>query len=190
MSINAYLDGCELLVSLAQAQNAVADQAGKLNAYISGELNKANKPEGVVVLSLLNGGIIYTGMLLPLLDFDLELDSLAVSRYRENDFGGNLQWHTVPRVSLKNKMVLLLDDIFDQGITIKKVGEWCREQGAYGVLSCVLAWKDLIESVESKPDYYALTIPDKFVVGLGMDFAGRYRNAPGIYAVLDNNSVN
>lgn len=189
MSIRASLGSCEQLYSMTQAQDAVARQADKLNSYVLDELNKKNKPEGVVVLSLLNGGIIYTGMLLPLLDFDLELDSLAVSRYRKNDFGGDLQWHTAPRVDLKNKMVLLVDDIFDQGITIKKVGDWCAEQGAYGVLSCVLAWKILIETVENKPDFYALKVPDKFVVGLGMDFAGRYRNAPGIFAVSETELV-
>jgi Hypoxanthine-guanine phosphoribosyltransferase len=143
--------------------------------------------EKIVALTLLNGGIVFAGMLLPKLSFALQLDSVGVSRYREHETGRDLRWHSKPRASLVGASVLLLDDIFDQGITLEEVKAWCVDQGANSVESVVLAWKQLEESegkaCKAKPDFYALSIPDKFVVGMGMDFAGNYRNAPGIFVL-------
>lgn len=185
MSADNYLAGTKLLVSFSDVQSAVEAQAQKLNIFVAEQQSVYPEGEGVVALTLLNGGIIYAGMLLPLLNFKLELDAVGVSRYRDKDYGGELTWNTMPRVALHNKLVILLDDIFDQGITLQRVAEWCVEQGALSVSSSVLAWKQLTPPAVGKPDFYALTIPDAFVVGMGMDYAGYYRNAPGIYALQD-----
>jgi len=170
------------LISFSEVQSAIQQEATLINSCIK-EQQRENRCKDVVAITLLNGGIIFAGMLLPLLDFNLQLDSVAVSRYGKNDVGGSLSWHAMPRISLQNKTVLLLDDIFDQGLTLFHVRQWCMNHGAESVFSCVLAWKELSQKTDGQPDFYAVRIPDKFVVGMGMDYAGLYRNAPGIFVL-------
>lgn len=170
------------LVSFTEVQSAISRQAKEINEFIKKQLDQKAKPD-VVAICLLNGGIIYSGMLLPMLDFNLQLDSISVSRYGKRDVGGDISWHSTPRLSLQGKIVLLLDDIFDQGTTLAHVQQWCLAHGAKSAVSCVLAWKELGEHVSGKPDFYALRIPDKFVVGMGMDYAESFRNAPGIFVL-------
>jgi len=174
------------LYSMEAVQQLIGEQAGIINAHYTSVEN--NLP--VVCVTLLNGGIIYAGMLLPKLNFPLLVDSLCVSRYREHTSGADLRWHSYPRVSLKSHRVLLLDDIYDQGVTLHNVAQWCFNQGAETVDTAVLALKLCAPASIREfggPDFHALTIPDKFVVGLGMDKAGKYRNAPGIYVLRSDN---
>ncbi len=172
------LQSAEHMYSLPQVCKAIATQAEQLNEQFRGG--------EVVAITLLNGGIVYAGQLLPLLDFNLQLDSISVSRYRDKAEGGQLHWHAYPSCKLEGTTVLLLDDIFDQGITLQQVKAWCLSKGAKAVYSAVLAWKHLDTEAsmpDTKPDFYALSVPDKFVVGMGMDYAGKFRNADGIYAL-------
>ncbi|SMF31274.1 hypoxanthine phosphoribosyltransferase [Alteromonadaceae bacterium Bs31] len=175
------LKSARLLFSAEQISRAITAQA----ALINGKLGHKNP---MVALTLLNGGIVYTGQLLPLLDFHLQLDSISVSRYRDQTQGGQLHWHAYPGIDLEGSVVLLLDDIFDQGITLAHVKDWCLSKGAKEVYTAVLAWKKLNNastSLLATPDFFALEVPDKFVVGMGMDYAGKFRNANGIYAMDD-----
>ncbi|WP_075185254.1 phosphoribosyltransferase family protein [Teredinibacter haidensis] len=181
------LGDSQQLFSFEDARFSVAKVGEQINREFFGE-TYTDIP--VVALTLLNGGVVFAGMLLPYLNFHLQLDSVGVSRYRDKKSGAELQWHTYPRTSLSGTKVLLMDDIYDQGVTLSKVSEWCIEQGAESVHTAVLAWKQLkTASSESSdilaPDFFALKIPDKFVVGLGMDYAGRYRNAAGIYVLSE-----
>lgn len=178
------IETAERLYSLEQVRDAIAVQAGELNHAYRGP-----RSEPVVALTLLNGGLVYAGMLIPMLDFELVIDSVRVSRYRDKTHGGELNWHVEPGTSLVNRQVLLLDDIYDQGVTLQLVREWCEQRGASRVQNAVLAWKQPQPGVGmngTAPDSHALTVPDKFVVGMGMDFAERYRNAPGIFAINGN----
>ncbi|WP_045859914.1 phosphoribosyltransferase family protein [Teredinibacter purpureus] len=175
------------LFSFDESQQAIVGLSDKLNRHYRSSSSNGKKP--VIVLSLLNGGMVFSGLLLPHLNFPLLLDSICVSRYRQKTTGADLQWHSYPGVDLSGSEVLLLDDIYDEGITLAMVKAWCLSQGAEHVITSVLAWKQLppkkqrAEVLEC-PDFFALQVPDEFVVGLGMDSAGLYRNAPGIY-VLD-----
>ncbi|TVZ39175.1 hypoxanthine phosphoribosyltransferase [Alteromonadaceae bacterium 2753L.S.0a.02] len=140
----------------------------------------------LLVITLLNGGMIFSGMLLPQIKRELYCDSVSVSRYRNEKSGSDFRWHFQPVTTMHNRKVLLLDDIYDQGITLEHVQEWCYKQGADQVKTAVLAWKQLGETSQkavAEPDFYALQVPDAFIVGMGMDCAGKYRNAPGIYAL-------
>jgi len=171
------------IFTLDQVHAAIAKQAAAINHHFS---EKHRAKEKIVALTLLNGGIVYTGLLMPQLNFTLYLDSLSVSRYRDNTQGGGLEWQAYPKIGLKGVHVLLLDDIFDQGITLQAVVDWCRMQGASSVTSAVLAWKQLDDAngqAVGVPDFYALRVPDKFVIGMGMDCAGKHRNLPGIYFI-------
>ena len=136
-----------------------------------------------LLLAVMNGGLIPLGLLLPRLDFPLRVDYLHATRYRERTFGTDLQWKKTPESSLKGETVIIVDDILDEGHTLKAIADYCREQGAAQVISVVLVHKLHERSNGFQADIVGLTTPDQYLFGHGMDYKGYWRNAPGIFAV-------
>jgi hypoxanthine phosphoribosyltransferase len=131
----------------------------------------------------MNGAMIPMGMLLPELDFPLQVDYLHATRYRNETSGGELQWLASPKINLKDRTVLLVDDIHDEGITLEHIKTYCQDQGAAQVYSAVLVNKVHDRKNNTRADFIALEVPDRYVFGFGMDYKGMLRNASGIYAV-------
>ena len=136
-----------------------------------------------LVLAIMNGGMIPMGLLLPELDFPLQTDYLHVTRYRNKTSGGKLHWLASPKISLRNRTVLLVDDIHDEGITLEEIKKFCRNEGAKEVYSAVLVNKIHDRKNNTRADFAALEVPDRYVFGFGMDYKGMLRNVPGIFAV-------
>lgn len=137
-----------------------------------------------LVISVMNGGLILTGYLLTMLDFPLQVDYLHATRYRDKTTGSELDWIIRPQHSLRDRTVLVVDDILDEGITLDSIMEYCRSEGVSRVYSCVLVDKAHDRKPGyNKADFTGLTVGDKYVFGFGMDYKGYLRNAPGIYAV-------
>lgn len=153
----------------------------KLAQEISNDLHETN----LIVLCVMVGGIIPTGMLLTRLDFPLQVDYIHATRYGDDTTGKNLEWVVKPRVSLKNRTVLVVDDILDGGITLQGIVNYCYEAGAASVKTAVLVEKEVerLPQAIQKADYTGVTVENKFVYGYGMDYKRYLRNAPGIYAV-------
>ncbi|MDX1608609.1 MAG: hypoxanthine-guanine phosphoribosyltransferase [Halofilum sp. (in: g-proteobacteria)] len=139
-----------------------------------------------LALCLLQGGIIPAGQLLPRLDTPVELDSVHVTRYRNTTRGGEIEWRMRPRTPVAGRRVLLVDDILDEGHSIAAVRGWCRTEGASEVRTAVIVDKrHARKHPEGIAEFVGLEVPDRYVFGYGMDYQGRYRNAPGIYAIHD-----
>lgn len=138
-----------------------------------------------VVIGVMRGALALTGYMLPRLPFYVELDYVHASRYQKQLVGGELLWLHEPHIPLEGRCVLLLDDILDQGITLKAISEKCYALGASEVKIAVLC-KKVIAGFEPAiaADYIALEVPDAYVFGYGMDYEGAWRNAPGIYSLL------
>ena len=84
--------------------------------------------------------------------------------------------------------MVLLDDILDEGVTLAALKAWCLEEGARAVTSVVLLEK--AQDGAHRADFAALSCPDRYVFGYGMDYKGYWRNAPGIYAVAESTDNN
>lgn len=139
-----------------------------------------------LVLCVINGGIIATGKLLPRLDFPLTLDSIHASRYRNQTSGSNdIHWLFKPTTPLQGRTVLLVDDILDEGHTLKAIIDWCGEQDAKDVYSAVLLDKNLPQTKPVQADFVGLQVANHYLFGYGMDYKGYLRNAAGIYACKD-----
>ena len=139
-----------------------------------------------LLLCVMNGGLILTGRLAPLLDFPLQIDYLHATRYRDKVRGGALNWLSYPKEQLEGRTVIVVDDILDEGNTLKSVCEYCLEQGAARTYSVVLVEKIHDRRIAgARADCVGLRIEDKFVFGYGLDYKGYLRNAPGIFAVAD-----
>lgn len=141
--------------------------------------------EDPVVLCVMIGGVVLTGKLLTLLDFPLQMDYIHATRYGDKTSGSQLQWVVTPRVSLKGRTVLIVDDILDRGVTLAAIVEYCRAQGAKDIRIAVLVEKNVFRENDAvqKAHYTGVTVENHFVFGYGMDYKGYLRNAPGIFSV-------
>lgn len=149
------------------------------------EIGQRLADKNPLVLCVINGGIIVTGKLLPRLDFPLTLDSIHASRYRNRTSGDDIHWLFQPTTPLRDRSVLIVDDILDEGHTLKAIVDWCAEQGAAEIYSAVLLEKDLACDKPIHADFVGLRVANHYLFGYGMDYKGYLRNAAGIYACKD-----
>jgi hypoxanthine phosphoribosyltransferase len=136
-----------------------------------------------LVLSVMGGAAVFTGMLLPKLDFPLDFDYIHLTRYRNALGGGDMQWRVAPAGSVRDRVVLVLDDILDDGTTMAAIRDRILEMGASRVLCAVLCEKQLAQAKPLEPDFIGVTVPDRYVFGCGMDVKGYWRNLPTIRAL-------
>ena len=137
-----------------------------------------------VVLGIMNGATCFSGTLLPKLDFPLEYDTFSISRYGKYTTGGAVKNLAYPTTSLRSRTVLILDDILDQGVTLRSARRWAIEQGAEQVMTAVLITKKSQGvTCALTADFSCFTIGDEFVFGFGMDVNGLWRNLKDIYAI-------
>ncbi|MFQ6023452.1 MAG: hypoxanthine-guanine phosphoribosyltransferase [Acidiferrobacterales bacterium] len=135
-----------------------------------------------IVVCIMNGGMVPFGKLLPKLSFPLQVDYVHVTRYREKLHGGELHWIMGPHVPARDRVVLLVDDILDEGMTLLAIEERFLAEGAAAVHKAVLVVKNRSRAVDVTVEFAGLEVPDRYVFGYGMDYKGYLRNAPGIYA--------
>lgn len=132
----------------------------------------------MVVISLLNGTVMFLADLLRHVNLPLRLDFLGVSSYGEGVKPGEPVFTKELRLDVRGRDVLLVDDILDTGQTLSRVLPKLRVLKPRRIKICVLLDKPArrVETVEA--DYIGFIVPDEFVVGYGLDFAERYRNLP------------
>ena len=154
---------------------------------LAGEISDALADRFPVALCVMGGAVVFSGKLLPRLGFPLEFDYLHATHYRDGTRGGAIEWSVLPRKNLDGRVVLLMDDILDEGHTLAAAKARLFELGAAEVLIAVLADKDLGVDKPVAADFVGLTLPNRYVLGMGMDAYGLWRNLPGIYALKEDN---
>lgn len=152
---------------------------------LAAEIRVALADRYPLVLSVMGGAVVFTGQLLPQLHFPLDFDTIHVSRYGNKTQGGELHWVVKPKANVANRVVLVLDDILDEGHTLAAIRKMVLEMGATECLSAVFADKAIGKTKPIKPDFVGLEVPNRFVFGFGMDAHGAWRNLPSIYAMKD-----
>ncbi|AGG89334.1 hypoxanthine-guanine phosphoribosyltransferase [Rhodanobacter denitrificans] len=166
----------ELLHDRATLESVIADLGRQIDAALDGER--------AVFLTVMNGALIFAGHLALAIRTDLEFDYVHATRYRGATSGSELHWLREPAVQLAGRTVLLVDDILDEGHTLKAVRDDCYRRGAKRVLIASLCTKRhdrLVEGIAS--DFNGVELPDRYVFGYGMDYYEQGRNLPGIYAL-------
>lgn len=184
MSQGVELDATELAGVMARAEclydapaiEAALDRMGEaISTALSG-----TRP---LLLGVMTGAIVPLGRLLSRLDFPLEVDYIHATRYHKTTTGRELVWLARPQTPLRGRHVLLVDDILDEGHTFRGLLEACQEEGAASVQTAVLADKPNPARVPGlKADFAGLTVPERYVFGVGMDYKGYLRNVNAIYA--------
>lgn len=172
------LHSAELICSAEFVSAAIQRVAAEITAELSDSFP--------VVLSIMGGAIVFAGQLLPQLRFPLDLDYIHATRYRNTTRGHELQWKVMPKPELiKGRVVLVLDDILDEGHTLQAVREKLLHMGAAKFYSAVLTTKETGQAKPIHADFSGIALPNRYVFGCGMDVKGLWRNLPEIYALKD-----
>jgi hypoxanthine phosphoribosyltransferase len=175
--IQSILDEAECLYNFA----AITQALDRMANDITRELKDTNP----LILCVMTGALIPTGHLVTRLHFPLEIDYIHVTRYSGSTRGGDLHWLVEPRQSLKDRTVLVIDDIMDGGLTLAAILDYCKQQKAKIAYSAVMVSKQRVREpgVHFEPDFVGLSAKDKYLFGFGLDYEEHLRNVPGIYAV-------
>jgi len=173
------LQNAEEICDAGAVQRAVTHVADVLNE----RFDRPGDETFPLVLGVMGGAVVFVGNLLPQLRFPLEFDYIHVSRYGDDDQGGRVVWKVIPRANVAGRTIIVLDDILDEGETLAHVKQRLLDMGAADVIVAVFADKQIKRSKPLKADIVGLAIPDKFVVGFGMDVYGFWRNLPGLWAI-------
>lgn len=174
----AVLRNADLLCSAEEVTAALDRMATAITARF--------KDRNPLVLVVMNGALIPAAQLLIRLDFPFQIGYLHATRYRGAIHGSELHWIARPSFPVEERVVLVVDDIFDEGTTLKAIIDDLRQSGAREVYSAVLVNK-LHNRKEPGlvVDFVGLEVADRYVFGCGMDYKEYLRNLPGIYAVKE-----
>jgi hypoxanthine phosphoribosyltransferase len=151
---------------------------------VGGEIDRALAGDPAIFLTVMQGALVFAGRLATAISAPLAFDYVHATRYRGTTAGGELAWIKRPALALSGKTVLLVDDILDEGLTLKALRDFCLGEGAARVLVAVLCEKRHARRVPGiAADFCGVEVPDRYVFGYGMDYHEQGRNLPAIYAV-------
>lgn len=145
--------------------------------------------ENIMVVILLKGALVFAADLFRRMPVILDVECLNVSSYHGGmESSGEVEFLDAKMPDFDGKRVIVMDDIFDTGLTMQCVCDKISQSGALSVESCVLLAKDKEREVKCEPDYVGFRIGDEFVVGYGLDYRGKYRNLPYV-GVLSEGAI-
>ena len=158
------------------SQAAVDRMADRINAHYQG------KP--IIMVVVMVGGMMPAAWLLSRLAMPVRIDFIHATRYTGQTEGGELEFRVPTRLNLQNQHVLIVDDIYDVGLTLELIEHYCETRGAESVESAVLVQKRHDRpTTASKPRFIGMTVEDKYVFGCGMDAYEHWRHLDEIRAL-------
>lgn len=150
------------------------------------EIAACYKDQHLTIIGILTGSVVLMADLIRLIDLPMRVGVLQASSYRgQTTTRGDLVINADLMLDIRGRDVLLVDDIFDTGHTLKRVMDKMQDFGPASLRSAVLLRKRARQEVEYDPDFVAFDIPDEFVVGYGLDYEDMYRNLPYLAALED-----
>jgi hypoxanthine phosphoribosyltransferase len=155
------------------------DQIKRRLRKLADEINQTYGDQEITVVAIINGAILFAADLCRRLTCPIRLDCIRVSSYRNDTKSiGTPEVLDSMKLDIENRHLLLIDDILDTGKTLSLVVDLMRERKPASLKTCVLLDKKERREVDFEADFVGFQIPDRFVVGYGLDFAERYRNLP------------
>ena len=171
-----YKDIEKVLIS----KEEIAKRVKELGEQISRDL----KGEEVIVVGVLKGCVVFFSDIIRELDLKVDLDFMICSSYEnETKSSGNVKIIKDINVDVKDKVVLIVEDIIDSGRTLAHLKNLLSTRKPASLSICTLLDKPDRRVLEIDADYTCFQIPDKFVVGYGLDYDQKYRNLPFIGVV-------
>lgn len=148
------------------------------------EIEKDYCGKDLLVIGLLKGSIMFMSDLIKEMDLPVMIDFMSVSSYSGTTSTGVINVLKDTDISVKDKDVLIVEDIIDTGLTLSYVKKLLEDRGAKSLKICTLLDKPSRRTIEMKGDYVGFEIPDEFVVGYGLDYDQHHRNLPYVGIVV------
>lgn len=165
-----------VLISKEQLQGKIREIGEKISRDYEGE--------ELVLIGVLKGGFVFLADLMREISNPLELDFISVSSYgASTKTSGVVRMIKDVDIDVKDKNILIVEDIVDTGLTLKYIKELFEARGPKSVRVCTALDKPSRRRVELVPEYCGFEIPDEFVVGYGLDYNNKYRNIPDVYVL-------
>ena len=159
-------------------ENTILNRIDKLAEQINDDYTDI---ENIMIVSILKGAFMFTSDLLKRITIPHIVDFMALSTYgAESRASGEVRVIMDLRHPVQNQHVLIVEDIFDSGLTLQFLERILQSRNVASLKTCVLTQKDGKENPEIKIDYLGFTIPDVWVVGYGLDYADKHRTLPYI----------
>ncbi len=154
--------------------NQIQDRVKEL----AGEISRDYEGKELVVICILKGAFMFTSDLVRHIRVPLTLDFISASSYLKTDSTGEVTVHSDIRENIRDKEVLLVEDIVDSGVTLNYIRERFMQRRPASLKICGLLNKGSLREVDVPLDYIGFEIPDVFVVGYGLDYDNKFRNLP------------
>lgn len=170
------LEHSSLIANPEEVQAAVDRMAEHINAHY--------EDQAIIMVVVMVGGMLPAAWLLSRLKMPIRIDFIHATRYTGQTEGGELEFRVPTRLNLQNQHVLIVDDIYDVGLTLDLIEHYCETRGARSVESAVLVRKEHDRpTTGSKPKFIGMSVGDKYVFGCGMDAFEHWRHLDEIRAL-------
>jgi len=169
----------KVLITREQIAAKVAELGARISADFAGQ--------SVALIGVLKGAAIFLADLAREIDLDVSFDFIAVSSYGNSTQSGELELIKDVDESLEGRNVILVEDILDTGVTLTYIKNLLLARGPKSFRIVALLDKTSRRKVPITADYVGFEIPDRFVVGYGLDLAQRYRNLPHVCTIEEPN---
>lgn len=158
------------------------EQINEITSKIADRINQDYKDskKQLVLICILKGSLMFTSELMKKITLPVELEFMKVSSYgAQTVSSGVINIHLdIKRQDVSDVDFIIVEDIIDSGRTLSHLIKYLSERGANSVRTCTMLDKPSRRTVDFEPDYCGMVIPDKFVVGFGLDYNEKYRNLP------------
>jgi len=154
---------------------------------LAAEISKDYQGKSPLLVGILKGSFMFMADLIRLLDFPLEVEFIRLSSYgRGKESSGKVKVVQGLQSQVKGKDILVIEDIVDTGLTIAFLLDYLRKKKPASLKLCALTDKPSRRQTPVTIDYLGFTVPDKFLVGYGLDWDEKFRNLPDICVLEDN----
>ena len=160
------------------------EEAKEIVERLGKQISKDYEGKNLVLVSVLKGAVVFMADLMRAIDIPLSIDFMVVSSYNKTESTGTVKIIKDLDTDLTGKDILIVEDILDTGRTLASLMEILRMRNPASLKICTFLDKPDRRVTDFEVDYSGFVIPDKFVVGWGMDYAQAYRNLPYIGEVI------
>ena len=168
------------LIADRQEVKAAVDLLGEaINAYYG--------DREIILLIVMTGAVMPAAWVASKLKMPVQMDFVHATRYAGQTEGGEIEFRVPPRLNLEGHDVLIIDDIYDIGLTLQMIEGYCESRGACSVNSAVLVRKiHDRETTGTLPKFIGMEVEDKYIFGCGMDVYENWRHLDEIRALEDD----
>ena len=164
MKIEGIVNDSEVLYTSDEIKVVISNIADTINEYFR------DIKDCVTILPVMKGAIPFAGYLIPQLSFNTIIEYIHVTRYHQNIGTNVCSWIYRPNKSaVKDKVILVMDDILDEGITLLNIKDELKLMGARSIVTAVLFDKKINNKKSMHADFVGLEVPNKYVYGFGLE---------------------